>query len=178
MNVNDFTIEKSTVVSVVGTNEGNEIWVRHENGIESAYVVNDPNFRAREGHQITAIYCGKNVVAVRNDNTYKKIQLLSGENLLGPGPDVQPKSGTFWAGWAFFICCPGLIVAGIPGAIFNIGDNIILKYIGGILSLATYLAFVFGIPYWFIIRPRLLRRKHQQRVKAADTAIASLFNSL
>jgi len=142
-------------------------------------MYNDESFRAREGHQLTAILYGKHVVALRNDHTYKKIQLLSGEDIFGSGPQVQSRSATFWAGWAFLIMCPGILIAGIPAAILSIlGDNIVLKYLGGILSCAIYLGFIFGIPYWYIARPRILRHKHQRRIKAANEAIAKIFNPL
>jgi len=85
----------------------------------------------------------------------------------------------FWLAWAVFITCPGLMIAGIPMGVINcITKNAILQWIGGALSFGCYLAFVFGVPYWCIIRPRLMRRKHQQQINAADAVIAKLFNPL
>lgn len=178
MNTNEFTYKKSTVVSVVGTNAGTEIWVRLENGVESSYLLTDDSFRVREGHQLTALHYGRHPIALRNDTSMTKIQLLTGEDLLGSGPMVEPRSAAFWGGWAFMLFCPGFIVAGLPAAILGASQNVVLKFLGDILSVACYLAFVFGVPYWFIVRPRHLRRKHQKRVKAADEAIAKLFNPL
>jgi len=66
------------------------------------------------GQQITALLYGRHAEAVRNDNTYAKIQLLNGLDLLGTGPEVQSRSGLFWLGWAFVLMCPGIMVAGIP----------------------------------------------------------------
>lgn len=179
MNINDFKTQTSTVNSVMATNDGTEFWVQHENEVESVYLVQDESFRAREGHRITAICYGRQVIALRNDNTYTKIQLMTGADLLGPGPEVRPKSGMFWLLWAAFISCPGIMLAGLPMGILNcVSKNIIIQWLGGILSLACYLAFIFVPPWWFIARPRLLRRQHQQNVKAADAAIAALFNPL
>jgi len=179
MNINDFKTQTVTVHSVMATDAGTEIWVELENGVESVYLVPDESFRVREGHKLTAIYCGRHLIALRNDNTYTKIQLMNGTGLLGPGPEVRPKSGRFWLLWAAFISCPGIMIAGIPLGLMNcLGRNSLLNFIGGLLSLACYLAFIFGPPWWFIARPRLLRRQHQKRVKAADDAIAAQLNPL
>jgi hypothetical protein len=178
MNTSDFTIKQSTVVSVIGTNAGTEIWVRHDNDVESSYLVTDDSFRAREGHRLTAIHFGRYAIALRNDTCMMKIQLLSGQDLLGSGPIVESRSAAFWFVWAFILLCPGFIVAGIPAEVLGSFHNVLLTYLGNILSVACYLAYVFGVPYWYIARPRLLRRKHQQRVKAANAAIAQLFNPL
>ena len=179
MKTNDFTIKQSTVLSVVETNAATEIWVRQDSGIESSYLVTDYSFRVREGHRLTAIHYGRHAVALRNDTCMMKIQLLTGEDLLGSGPEVQPRSAMFWLCWAFFLACPGIPVAGIPQIILSfLGNNAVLKWLGVALTCVCYLSFVFGIPFWFIIRPRLLRRKHQQRIKATDKAIATVFNPL
>ncbi|MGA2246660.1 MAG: hypothetical protein ABSH48_16835 [Verrucomicrobiota bacterium] len=178
MNTNDFTYKKSTVVSVSGTNEGTEVWVRYDNDIESSYLVKDDSFRIREGHQLTAILYGRHAVALRNDSTMLKIQLLAGGDLVGPGPAAKSRSAVFWFLWALILVCPGFIFAGIPAEILGSFHNVFLTYLGNTLSIACYLAYVFGIPFWYLLRPALLRRKHRKHVQEADRAIAALFNPL
>ena len=55
MNTTDFTVKKSTVIATNPTNVGTEIWTRDESGRETSYLVNDDSFRARAGHEITAV---------------------------------------------------------------------------------------------------------------------------
>jgi hypothetical protein len=179
INTSDFKTQTSTVNSVMATDTGTEIWVQLQTGVESVYVVQHESFRVRQGQQITALLYGRHAVAVRNDNTYTKIQLLNGVDLLGTGPEVQSRSGLFWLGWAFVLMCPGIMVAGIPMGIINsLTKNVAAQWLGGLLSFACYVAMIFVPPYWYILRPRVQRRKHQQRVKASDDAISELFNGL
>ena len=180
MNATDFTVKTSTVVSVQPTNSGSEIWVQYDDGRETSYQVNDDSFRAREGHKLTAVLYGRHPVALRNETTMTKSQLLNGQDLLGTGPLVEPKPASFWVGWFFLISCPGFafvsVLASITDSLFSKLPG--LQVVGGTVCVATYLAMIFGIPYWCIIRPRLLRAKHQRQIKAADAAISEIFNPL
>ena len=180
MNKNDFKGVTSTVVSITSTQYGSEIWVCNDDGREASYIVNDHSFRAREGQKMTAVIYGGHAVALRNDTAMKKIQLLTGEDLLGSGPQVKSKPTSFWLGWLFLIFFPGLMGVGILAKINEaLFENIlVLKILGNIICVAIYLAMVFGIPYWCIIRPRMLRSKHQHQIKVANTAIAEIFNPL
>jgi hypothetical protein len=90
-----FATKQSIVTDVKPTATGAEIWVEHEDGRETAYVVNEPAFRVREGQQLTAIHCGIHPVALRNDNTRMKLPLLTGEDLIGNAPEVLSRSTAF-----------------------------------------------------------------------------------
>ena len=180
MNTTDFTIKKSTVISTNPTNTGTEIWARDENGRETSYLVNDDSFRARAGHEITAVLYGRHPVALRNDSTMTKIQLLNGCDLLGSGPQVQSRSAGFWVGWLILIIGPGLMGVGIVTMIFQhlFAGNVVLNALGGVIAVVIYLGMVFGIPYYFILYPRICRSKHNRRIKAVNAVIAEIFNPL
>jgi len=180
MNINQFKIVKSTVDSVNPTNTGMEIWVQHEDGREAAYRVNDPKFAAREGQQMTAILYGVHPVAVLNNSTNIKIQLLNGWDLLGTGPEVKSRSGIFWVLWAIFMipftmCVAGTIIDN-PHDFF--GKSGLAPYVANLVGGLVALLPLFGIPIWCIILPRFKRHQHLRLVKGADAAIAKLFNPL
>jgi len=183
MNTNEFTVKKSTVISTNLTNTGTEIWARDDDGRETSYLVNDPTFRAREGHSLTAMNFGIHPVCLRNDTTMTKIQLLTGEDLLGSGPQPETRPIKFWVAWVIIIGFIGPFVLGMGQDIVTgiFGQFYWLKWLGDIISFIiflVYLALVFGVPYKLIIRPRILRTQHSRRVKAADAAIAKIFAPL
>jgi hypothetical protein len=180
MNANDFTVKTATVVSVQQTSSGTEIWAQQEDGRETSYLVGDNSFRAREGHKLTALHYGRNAVAIRNDTTRTKIQMLTGRDLLGSGPQVQSQSAGFWIGWFILLIGPGSFAIGIVDIIFKhvFDGNAILTWLGNAVCILLILGMVFGIPYGCIVHPRLRRAKHNRRVKAADAAIAKIFNEL
>jgi hypothetical protein len=180
MNINEFTVKKSTVISTSLSNTGTEIWARDDDGRETSYLVHDPSFRAREGHGLTAINYGIHPVALRNDTTMTKIQLLNGCDLLGSGPQVQSRSAGFWVGWLILIIGPGLMGVGIVTMIFQhlFAGHAVLNALGGVIAVLIYLGMIFGVPYGCIIHPRLRRAKHNRRVKEADAAIAKIFAPL
>ena len=183
MNTSDFIAKKSTVISTQPTNTGTEIWARCEDGREVSYPVNDHSFRARAGHELTAMLYGNHPVALRNDTTMTKIQLLTGEDLVGSAPQPEPRPVMFWVAWVLIIGFIGPFIIGIGQDIVTgiFGQYYWLKWLGDILSFIlflVYLALVFGVPYKLIIRPRILRSQHSRRVKAADAAIAKIFAPL
>lgn len=180
MNPTDFKIRNSTVVSTEQTNSGRVIWTRYESGQEAAYAVEDPNFHAREGQQITAIHFCVHPVAIRNDHARTKIQLLSGEDLLGSGPDKSSRPAIFWFAWLIFIAflCPCLIEVGQSVILEAFGNNAFVKWVSDIVAVSVYAGAVFGVPYFFIILPALRRFKHRRRIKAADRVITNLYNEL
>jgi hypothetical protein len=180
MNATDFTVKTSTVVSVQPTSSGTEIWAQQDDGREASYQVNDDSFRAREGHKLTTILYGRHPVAIRNDTTMTKIQLLNGWDLLGSGPQVKSRSVGFWIGWFVLIMGPGLMAIGVVTMIFEhfFGGNAVLNALGAVIGVMMYLGMVFGIPYWCIVHPRIGRARHNRRVKEADAAIAQIFTPL
>jgi len=211
MTENDFKTATVTVVATNPKNSGAEIWVRYEDGREAAYQVADSSFRCREGHQLTAVLYGQHPILLRNDSTRMKIQLHSGEDILGSGPQVEPRSASFWLG-LFLIClCPpfGLIclIGGLTGYMWNdvtapikgliagikamwrviLGAGIILVILYfclssnaffSLLAAVGFFAIVIGIPYAYIIQPRIRRAKHQRQIKALDVVVTRLFNQL
>lgn len=183
MNTSDFTTKKSTVVSANLANTGTEIWTRDEDGRETSYLVNDPSFRAREGQSLTALNYGIHAVCLRNDTTMTKIQLLTGEDLLGSAPQPESRPVMFWVGWVIVIGFVGPFVLGIGQEIATgiFGQYYWLKWLGDIIAFIlflVYVALVFGVPYRLIVRPRILRTQHTRRIKAADAAIAKIFAPL
>jgi len=180
MNTNQFKTLTSTVLSVSPTNTGIEIWAQYEGGREASFRVNDPQFSARQGHQLTAIMYGVHPVAILNRTTNVKIQLLNGYDLLGTGPEVRSKSVIFWVGWAIFLVpfslCVGGAVIDSPHQFF--GASALAPYLANAAGGAISLGVLFGVPFWTIIRPRANRYKHTRRVKEADAAIAKLINPL
>lgn len=102
MTENNFNTVNATVVATHDT----EIWVRYEDGQEAAYPVSDPSFRCREGHQLTAVLYGTNPILLRNDSTHRKIQLHTGEDVVGSGPEVKPFDASNFLGLLMCIACP------------------------------------------------------------------------
>ena len=183
MNATDFTIKKSTVISTNPTNNGTEIWIQHEDGREASYLVNDDSFRARTGHEIIAVLYGRHPVALRNDSTMTKIQLLTGEDLFGSAPQPESRPVMFWVAWVIVISFIGPFVLGMGQEIATgiLGQYYWLKWLGDIVAFIlflVYMALIFGVPYRLIIRPRILRSQHNRRIKAADAAIAKIFAPL
>ena len=180
MNTTDFTIKKSTVTATNSTNVGTEIWTCDESGRETSYLVNDHSFRARAGHEITAVLYGRHPVALRNDTTMTKIQLLTGEDLVGSSPVVPSRPAIFWIAWVIFISFLGPYVIWIGQMLIQgmFENNVFVKWISDFAAISLYLGAIFGVPYWCIIHPRILRAKHNRRIKDADTAIAKIFAPL
>jgi hypothetical protein len=119
-------------------------------------------------------------VALRNDSTRTKIQLLTGRDLLGSEPHVESQSAGFWIGWIVLLIGPGSFAIGIVDIIFKhvFDGNAFLAWLGNALCILLALGMVLGIPYGCIVHPRLRRAAHNRRVKAADAAIAKIFNPL
>lgn len=180
MNTNNFTAKKSTVISTSSTNTGTEIWARDEAGRETSYLVNDHSFRARAGQELTAILFGIHPVALRNDTTMTKIQLLAGDDLVGSSPVVPSRPAIFWISWVIFIAFLGPYVIWIGQMLIQgmFENNVFVKWISDFAAISLYLGAIFGVPYWCIIHPRILRAKHNRRIKDADTAIAKIFAPL
>lgn len=180
MNTTDFTIKKSTVISTTPTHAGTEIWARHDDGREASYQVNDRSFRAREGQTLTAILFGIHPVALRNDSAMTKIQLLTGEDLVGSSPVVQSRPAIFWISWVIFIAFLGPYVIWIGQMLIQgmFEGNAFVRWVSDVAAKSLYAGAIFGVPYWCIIHPRILRAKHNRRIKAADAAIAKIFAPL
>jgi hypothetical protein len=180
MNTTDFTVKKSTVISTIPTNAGTEIWARREDGREASYLVNDDSFRARAGHEITAVLYGRHPVALRNDTTMTKIQLLAGEDLVGSSPVVPSRPAIFWIAWFIFISFLGPYLIGIGQMLIQgiFEGNAFVKCLSDFAAISLYAGAVFGVPYWCIVHPRILRSKHNRRIKEADAAIAKIFAPL
>jgi len=180
MNTTDFSVKKSTVISTNPTNVGTEIWTCDESGRETSYLVNDHSFRARAGHELTAMLCGNHPVALRNDTTMTKIQLLTGEDLVGSSPVVPSRPAKFWIAWFIFISFLGPYLIWI-GQMLILGifeNNVFVKWVSDFAAIALYVGAIFGVPYRCIIHPRVLRSKHNRRIKEADDAIAKIFAPL
>lgn len=183
MNTSDFTAKKTTVISVNPTNAGTEIWARDESGRETSYCVNDHSFRARAGQNLTAIHYGIHPVILRNDTTMTKIQLVTGEELVGSSPTVESRPAIFWVAWIIFIGVLGPYLIGIGQEIVIdvFGQFYWLKWIGDIIAFMlflVYVAIVFGVPYRCVVRPRILRSKQNRRIKAADAVLVKIFAPL
>lgn len=180
MNTTDFTIKKSTVVAVNPTHTGTEIWARYEDGREVAYPVNDHSFRARAGQELTAILYGIHPVALRNEASMTKIQLLNGDDLVGSSPVVPSRPTMFWVAWVIFIAFLGPYVIGIGQMLIQgiFEGNVFVKWVSDMVAVLLYVGAVLGVPYWCIIHPRILRFKHQRRIADADAAIAKIFAPL
>ena len=127
MNENDFKTLTSTVIATNPGEAGTEIWVRYDDGREASYQVADPSFRCRENQQLTAILRGAHPILLRNDSTGMKIQLHSGEDILGSGPQVEPMAASFWLAWAVCILCPPIGILFLLGAVVGfVWDDVML----------------------------------------------------
>ncbi len=112
-----------------------------------------------------------------------KIQLLSGDDLLGSAPQPESRPVKFWVAWVIII---GFIAPIVLGLGQEIATGILeqyywLKWLGDITAFILFLvyaALVFVVPYRCVIRPRILNSQHNRRIKSADAAIAKIFAPL
>lgn len=182
MNTNtpQFTTTQSLVTYVKPITDGLEVWVQLRDGREDAYTIKDKSFRVREGHFLTAILHGQHPVAIRNDSTRMKIQLLTGEDVEGSAPSVRSRSFVFWFSWLVLIgfICPFAmdVIQTIIGQ--TLGDSTLVNTLYEFIAGGLWLAAIFGIPTKYIIQPRIRRAQHNRRIKAADRAIAKAFAAL
>lgn len=180
MNTLPLHTKTSTVLSVDPNAEGFEVWVKHDDGCEAVYTVNNRAFRAREGHNITAVLFGAHPVAIRNDSTQMKAQLLTGEDIEGSAPLVQSRPGVFWFAWVILIAfiCPFAISLIQAFTQYMLGSSTPVQWLCEIIAGIFYTGAILGIPYWCIVHPRVIRFKHNRRIKAADRDIAQAYSKL
>ena len=173
MNVTDFNVQTSTIISTQPTKNGTHVWVRYDDDREACYEVAHSQFHLREGQQLTAILWGTHPVILRNDTTRMKLQLLTGEDILGTGPTVQPISAGTGLTWLAILFCCGPSFFFAPVLLLPIPETLKI-----ITAFVLYGVFLLVVPYYWIVHPRIRRSKHQRRIKAADKLIHQMYQQL
>jgi len=169
-----------TIIETKPYGDGLEYWVRYEDGRERSYYIRDAGFTARAGHELTELQFHGRPVAVRNEQTRRKLQILSGQDLLGSGPPVIKRGLGFWAIY-FMFALP--VTFGFFAWHDSYGaeywDHHLLMHIFvNTVCLSEMFVLIFGLPLRWIFWDDVKRFKHNRRVKAANKTITALFNAM
>ena len=179
MNINEIKGIKSTVLSTERTDNGTEVWVRYEGGREHAYTVPSQNFQAREGHELTEMQYQGRPVAILNNATNRKFQILTGYSVLGAGPQVEPKPRGFWFGY-FLLALPIILVGNsmVADSYSYWEHHWFEHWIANIYCFITSVGGLVILPLRFIFWQDVKKFRHGRKVKAVNAVILQAYDKL